>query len=390
MTHGIESYFFSRDENPIGPNSKKLFSPLPHSLKQRLSYRWRRLFIYDKLAAKKNELSSRFSGISDTISCEFAGLPFGHSNLRLIPEIRKADAVILHWVNETIDISRFFYDFKSVPVIWTLHDMNPFLGIFHYTGDQEKNKKSADEVNRNVRGIKYLAYKQKAKKVAIVAPSQWLLQEAKKSGAFPAGNFTCIPYSLNLEVFRPKNRDEIRSAMGISAGQRVILFISDNVFNKRKGFDLLLNAVTNAKGKNYTLLALGEQKATFNSEIPVKFAGKITDDHLLADYYNAADVFLLPSREDNLPNVMLEAFSCGCPVIGFPIGGVKEHVIEGRTGVLAAEVSGKALANAIDDFFASQQSYSRSNIRNYAEEMFAQAQQVGKYVQLISEMKGKK
>ncbi len=95
--------------------------------------------------------------------------------------------------------------------------------------------------------------------------------------------------------------------------------------------------------------------------------------------YAAADAFVIPSREDNLPNVMLEALACGTPVIGFPIGGVKETVHSGRNGLLAEAVSPLALSNAIMQFF--QQTFDTSEIRKFAEEQFHPQVQTPKYIE---------
>jgi len=107
--------------------------------------------------------------------------------------------------------------------------------------------------------------------------------------------------------------------------------------------------------------------------------GEITTAAEMAKCYAVADVFVLPSREDNLPNVMLEAFACGTPVIGFPVGGIAEHVKLNHTGVLAEEVSGLSLAKAIQLFYETKGKYQREVIRKYAEDNFSPEKQADSY-----------
>jgi glycosyltransferase involved in cell wall biosynthesis len=187
-------------------------------------------------------------------------------------------------------------------------------------------------------------------------------------------------------VFRPKDKSSVRQRLNLGEHDKVLLFIADNVRNIRKGFDLLLEALQQLHTAQIVLLALGDDQGKTLHTGSVRYAGRVNDDELMADYFNAADAFVLPSREDNLPNVMLEAFACGCPVIGFPVGGIQEHVIAGKTGVLANEVSGPALATAIDNFFTTHQSFSRADIRTYAEENFNRKVQVAAYRSVIEEM----
>jgi glycosyltransferase involved in cell wall biosynthesis len=103
----------------------------------------------------------------------------------------------------------------------------------------------------------------------------------------------------------------------------------------------------------------GDDRGTFKGTITyycqtknldIRLLGNISDDKKLMEYYSLADAFIIPSREDNLPNVMLESFACGTPVIGFPIGGVNEHVIDYQTGLLAKDISSDALAECIKQF----------------------------------------
>ena len=102
---------------------------------------------------------------------------------------------------------------------------------------------------------------------------------------------------------------------------------------------------------------LGAGENCFIPGIDIRKVGPINDNRKLVDYFSLADAFIIPSREDNLPNVMLESLACGTPVIGFPVGGIKEHVINFKTGLLADNISSESLAEAIEKFCKNQERF---------------------------------
>ena len=104
----------------------------------------------------------------------------------------------------------------------------------------------------------------------------------------------------------------------------------------------------------------------------------VSDPSRLVEIYNAADVFVLPSLQDNLPNTVVESLSCGTPVVGFEIGGVPEMVEHGRTGFLAEPKNSLSLANGLYQvlFFDAggdlRQASRRHAIESFSEENVAQ------------------
>ncbi len=72
-----------------------------------------------------------------------------------------------------------------------------------------------------------------------------------------------------------------------------------------------------------------------------------TDETRVAGYYAAADVYALPSLEDNLPNTVSESLCCGTPVASFPTGGIMEMVEDGRNGIIALVHDAHHMANAV-------------------------------------------
>ncbi len=170
----------------------------------------------------------------------------------------------------------------------------------------------------------------------------------------------------------------------------IFLFVAQSVNIYRKGFDLLADALKNLKHLSITLLVLGDADNLHIDGVDIRRLGIIDDNEKLAYFYSNADAFIIPSREDNLPNVMLEALACGTPVIGFPIGGIKEHVNDFKTGLLAEEVSSESLGKAIEMFCKTKDRFNREQISEYAFDNFNEKIIAAKYLKiyaaLISEM----
>ena len=100
--------------------------------------------------------------------------------------------------------------------------------------------------------------------------------------------------------------------------------------------------------------------------------------------YNSADVVVQPSIEDNSPNIIIESFACGRPVVGFDVGGVGELICDKFLGVVVRQLNGGALANGIAQ--ALKNDYSASRIRADANERFSYAELSANYLRLFEEM----
>lgn len=321
-----------------------------------------------------------FENIKEKMQFEMATLPFSSFRLQDHPLVQEADIINLHWMGGLLDYPSFFEQCQK-PVVWTLHDSNPFLGLFHYTNDELINAGVSAVFDENIKQIKANAIQQ-IKKGAIVAPSKWLLGEATNSNFFPSFIKEWIPNSIDLDFFKPQDKRTIRKEYSLALDDFIILFVADNVKNHRKGFDLLIEALPHLGTLPLTVVTIGKGEIPAVAGLKIIPLGEITTVHEMAKFHALADVFVLPSREDNLPNVMLEAFACGTPVIGFPVGGIAEHVKLDLTGVLAEEVSGLALAKAIQLFYETKANYETQAIRKYAEDNFSLKKQADAYLDI--------
>src|ERR1035438_2597995 len=181
--------------------------------------------------------------------------------------------------------------------------------------------------------------------LTVAPPSRWLAECARRSAVFRNSRVVPLPNSVETDVFKPLEKAAARQKLGLSPQGFYFLFGADSCFEKRKGFNELLAAISlclrNRSFKQKTdagrvqFLCFGHlSKQQVLPGLKIEGLGHFTSDAALCEVYAAADVFLLPSLEDNLPNTVLEAMSCGTPVIAHEIGGVPEMVEHDQTGFL--------------------------------------------------------
>jgi glycosyltransferase involved in cell wall biosynthesis len=112
--------------------------------------------------------------------------------------------------------------------------------------------------------------------------------------------------------------------------------------------------------------------------------GHIDNDRLLSMVYSAADLYVIPSLQDNQPNTVLEAMACGTPVVGFGVGGISEMVKPQITGLLAAAGDVAALRSAILELLRSSDKRSAMSAacRRVVMEEYTRELQVRRYADL--------
>ncbi len=310
---------------------------------------------------------------------EYYSLPISRYRLEENEHVLSADVIHFHWVSNFVNFPTFFTLKK--PVVWTFHDMNPLLGGFHYSADLLKNMENA-ELMRIERRYKQIKADATAKaNLNICAPSRWLYEVSladETMGRFPHHH---IPNGLDTEVFTPYPQDMARQVFGLPLKKKIFVFVSANIANKRKGFHLLEEAVAGIPPEaDFLVVALGYNHLAAKDP-RIVFLEPIHDEPLLPLLFSAADVCVIPSVEDNLPNVMLESLSCGAPVLGFPIGGLKDTIRDGVDGFLCPAVSAEALAATM--IRALGASLDRAEIRESAKK-FDESVQASSYLAIYN------
>lgn len=317
---------------------------------------------------------------------EMATLPFSNYKIHEHPLFKEADIINLHWIDGIIDYPSFFKNCDK-PIVWTFHDMNPFRGIFHYLNDEFNNQNVASSFDAKIQQIKKASF-QNIKRCTIVSPSKWMLQEVVNSNVFPDFFKIEIPNAIDFDLFKIQDKVLLKKKYAINADEFVILFVSESIDVKRKGFDLLLESLSFMKNKNTTILMIGKGDIPEIPGFKIISLGEINSNAEMAACFALADVFVLPSREDNLPNVMLESFACGTPIVGFKIGGVAEHTVRNVTGVLANDLTGFALSQAIIELQNSVNEYHKETIRAYAKNNFGLKKQADSYYKVYHSFLG--
>jgi len=116
--------------------------------------------------------------------------------------------------------------------------------------------------------------------------------------------------------------------------QKVLMFAAASLTDPRKGSDLLLKALSSlpASLKAETVLLIlgngGKRRGSWDSLLNLGYSS----DHLKSIAYCAANLFIFPTRADNLPLVLQESMACGTPMVSFKVGGVPDLVRPGITG----------------------------------------------------------
>ena len=320
--------------------------------------------------------------------------------LNLVKEIAEADIINLHWVAGMINFDELPLWSKTKKIVWTLHDMNAFTGGCHYSSGCEKYLSSCsscpqlgsnvdNDLSKGIFQIKQNAYNNL--KINVVTPSKWLGDEAKNSFLFSKYNVDIIRYGLPLNVFEPINKFDARKWAKISYDSKVILFGADSLTNKRKGFKYLveaLNLIDRNKTKNILLLTFGScpDNLIDNSKYQVINLGTISEEKTLAAIYSIADVYVIPSLEDNLPNTILESLACGTPVVGFNVGGIPDMIEHKKNGYLAIYANPVSIAEGIIWILQNSNNHFRDYCRTFAEINFNSKIQAEAYLKLYQNL----
>jgi glycosyltransferase involved in cell wall biosynthesis len=329
--------------------------------------------------------------MSDRLGVQYPFLPSSFA-LKMDPWLRAADVLQLH------NIHGGFFSHTSLPllgrgrrVVWCLHDMWAFTGHCGYSFDSDRwltgcgdcphldsypaVRRDATRLNWRLKQLVYSGCR-----ITVTAPSRWLAELARRSPLLGRFDVHVIPYGLDTDVFHPGLRDSARSELGLG-DRRAVLVVG---LEKRKGVKLLPRILARALedgATNLVLLVVGHATPTDVPEgVEVRALGQIEREDELARAFAAADVFLLPTSSDNLPNTLLEALATGTPVVASTVGGVPEAIDDGETGLLAqldAEAMGAALARILmDDDLSSRM---RKAARRVAEERYSLERQAQAY-----------
>ena len=291
----------------------------------------------------------------DNFSDDFSEIP-----LECCREIREADIVNLHWVSGIFNCLNAARALRGKKIVWTMHDMNAFTGGCHYAGECTGYLKSCGscpmlgsreegDITRSIWQFKQYAYGKLD--LHPVAPSRWLAGVASQSSLLDGFTTRVIPNGFPADVFAPSaGRAELRASYGVPADAKLVLFGAESLLIERKGLVYLLQALKGMATRGIMLAVFGRlpQELQLQLDLPLINLGFIEEEKELAARYAMADLFVIPSLEDNLPNTVVEAMLCGVPVLGFDIGGIPDMVEHQKTGYLVPARGVAALKDGIN------------------------------------------
>jgi glycosyltransferase involved in cell wall biosynthesis len=309
-----------------------------------------------------------------------------------------ADVINLHWTAKSM-VKIENLRCLSKPIVWTMHDIWPFTGGCHC----DENCIGYQDACGNCpillkRGNFDLSYRVLRRKIAAyarlnitaVAPSRWMAANANKSTVFRDRYVEVINNGLDLGLFKPIEKAQARSALNLPSHRLLIMFGAVRATqNRGKGFDLLLSCLDHIS-RNWRdkveLIVFGSDSSgkTEFGGIRTHLLGGISNDRRLAEAYSAADVVTVPSRQENLPNIVAESLACGTPVVAFNIGGIPEMIEHRVSGYLAEPFDVVDLARGIGYVLEQQESGDGMGVaaRERALAKFSDRDMAGKYMSL--------
>lgn len=237
------------------------------------------------------------------------------------------------------------------PAVFTLHDMWSFTGHCSYSYECDRwkigcGKCPHPEVYPPIqRDNTHLVWKLKdwtysRSNLTIVTLSHWLTEQVKQSmlNRFPIHH---IPNGIDTTLYQPLEPEQCKQQLGLPKNKKILMFGAESLKDSRKGGDLLLKALQSlpASLKSGTVLLTfgnGGDKLAQTVAMQTMNLGYIDSDRLKAIAYSAADLFVFPTRADNLPLVLQESLACGTPMVSCNVGGVPDLVRPHVTGYLAA------------------------------------------------------
>lgn len=328
---GIESFWLDAEGSAHGPSVLKL--PLPTNPSS---------FFLRMRRKKWAKITHNHFGPTTPP----ASNPIGWGSIEMLEKLPKPAVWNLHWVSWFLDWENLLpWMAEQAPIVWTLHDLNPLRGIWHYEPQPEERTPIRLKYEAEAIEIKRRALAKIPKdRITFVGPSKWMVEECRKSPVTAGFRVEHVPYGLNAKIFTNRPKQRIREIFGIPQSHFVIGFVADSVNDPRKGIHLLLEAIKELANShsNLHLIAVGSGIIE-PLAICCTHVGSIQNENMMSHIYSSCDFFVCPSTQDNLPNTVLESLACGTPVLGFSVGGLPDLVDSDTKGKLV-ELSGGAMA----------------------------------------------
>ena len=384
---GVEATMLVRDKSSQDPNVHSINRTWFQQKVNLLRFLWERLVIF---------LCNRFSR-STLFQVSIANTG---TDLSQHPLVQAADVIHLHWINQGFlslhDLQKLVALDK--PIVWTMHDMWPCTGICHHARDCEQFQQQCEgcfylqsihpDLSTRVFRAKSQLYR--TAPMTFVGCSQWLTDRAHQSRLVIGKQVLSIPNPIDLQRFKPMERKAMRERWKLPLDKKLILFGALNVTNERKGLAYLIKALHILQPDHIALVVFGQVKSQVAERIPVAIhsLGYVSDEEKVATIYNAVDLFVTSSLEENLPNTIMESMACGTPCVGFRTGGIPEMIDHLSNGYVANYQDSADLARGIEWVLNHQEPAKlRETCIQKVKEHYSEEVIAGKYLSLYEQIK---
>ena len=276
---------------------------------------------------------------------------------------RRADLVHLHWIPELLGVA----DVAAIaaPLVWTFHDQWPICGAEHYSASaRPREGYTARNRTPGSGGLDLDRWTWERKRALwtdlaplVVCPSRWMAGEVRASRLFGRCDIRVVPYPIDTARYRPEDRAAARATLGLPAGRRLMAFGAwEALRDRRKGWHVLEQALRVLAARGLCgaadLVLFGAEGGGRVHGFEAHWLGFIRDPDAMRHLLAACDVLVVPSLQDNLPNTIIEAMSCGTPAVAAETGGIPDLVVHGETGLLAAAGDAAQLADRLATLLA--------------------------------------
>ena len=346
----------------------------------RLKYLLARTPLWRKMDKEKVEMILRQKNSHLKPKMYLHGPFTSYTNIAHHPLVEWADVIHLHWVAYFIDYPTFFKEVKK-PIVWTLHDIFPAVGVLHFESEFYPVPDSLKEIDGFCRKVKREGVLQ-VENLNIVAISKQMTDVCKKSDVLKGFPITLIHNGVDTDVFHPYDKIEARKRLGLPEDMKIFLFSANSLDDENKGLDRLIKALTKLCLPRMMLVCIGLCRSkTFLSDVsfPIKVTGYVGSQEEIAEYYSASDFYLQCSKIESFGQTVIEAMACGTPVISTPCG-VAPEIIQSFNGILCDGFEAESLTSGITKALAKD--YNSDMIRQYVLDNFKYEDIAGQYINL--------
>lgn len=294
-------------------------------------------------------------------------LPLSSFELEKHPLVEWADIINLHWISGFVDFPTFFDSVKK-PIVWTMHDLNPFYGGFHHIRLRDKYFSQYENLEKESYNVKKkaLAGFGNLTLIALSSEMERLMKGHefyKERQIFKIHN--CVEPSASPIV----EKAALRNMLEWPVDKKILLFVNKNMNDSEKGLRELLESLDMMDSDNIMLACVGDGYVPDSKkQIDVCHYHAVSDSIWLSLLYSAADFLVQPSHQEAFPLTPIEAMCCGTPVIITPVSGA-EDMIDEDNGVIADGYSPVDISKAIK--VASGRQYDSQKIRKHAIECYS-------------------